>query len=428
MNYPLWDVPYLGGSMVVAIIAILHVYISHFAIGGGLFLVLAEGKAYRENDPRILDYVRRNTVFFILLSLVLGAVTGVGIWFAIGLVGPAATSTLIHTFVWAWAIEWCFFLLEIASAIIYYYGWERLDRRTHIVVGWIYFISAWMSLFVINGILTFMLTPGRWIETHNVLDGFFNPAFLPSLLMRTAVAIALAGLYSLIAASLLRPEDLRRKMVQYSAKWLAPALILLPIGAVWFTFRMPEDARQIVMGGGPVVSILFGLSILFSLLLFIFVFVGAYSRPEWTTPPFAIMMFVIGFMATGTTEWVREAVRKPYIIYDYMYSNSVRTDDVPRLIRDGVLPSAKWSRVKQVSGANPDEAGHEIFRLQCASCHEIEGYNGVRPLVRTWKDSSYIDHQLAHLNTLKGYMPPFGGTAEERHTLAKWLSKLDDVE
>jgi len=45
---------------------------------------------------------------------VVGAVTGVGIWFTIGLIAPEATSNLIHTFVWVWAIEWVFFLVEAA--------------------------------------------------------------------------------------------------------------------------------------------------------------------------------------------------------------------------------------------------------------------------------------------------------------------------
>jgi len=45
MNYPVWDVPVLGGAWVIAIIAIIHVLISHFAVGGGLFLPMAERRA-----------------------------------------------------------------------------------------------------------------------------------------------------------------------------------------------------------------------------------------------------------------------------------------------------------------------------------------------------------------------------------------------
>ena len=47
MNYPFWDIPYLGSGWVIGIIAIFHVMISQFAVGGGLYLPLAERKALR---------------------------------------------------------------------------------------------------------------------------------------------------------------------------------------------------------------------------------------------------------------------------------------------------------------------------------------------------------------------------------------------
>src|SRR5512133_545086 len=190
MNFPVWDVPRVGGSLLIAAIAILHVFVAHFAVGGGLFLVWTERRAYRTNDQRLLQYVRAHSRFFVLLVLVFGAVSGVGVWWIIALISPSATSVLIHSFVWAWASEWVFFFVEIAAAFVYYYGWDRLDRRTHLAVGWIYFAAAWLSLFVINGILTFMLTPGRWLATRSLADGFFNPTMLPSLVLRTAAAVA----------------------------------------------------------------------------------------------------------------------------------------------------------------------------------------------------------------------------------------------
>ncbi|MFQ5799635.1 MAG: cytochrome ubiquinol oxidase subunit I, partial [Bacteroidota bacterium] len=185
MNFPIWDVPLIGGGLLIGFVSILHVFVAHFAIGGGLFLVLTEHKAYRENDMRILEYVKKHSLFFLLVTIVFGAITGVGIWFTIGLVSPSATSALIHAFVFAWAIEWVFFLLEVTAAFIYYHTWGKLDRKTHLIVGWIYFIAAWLSLFVINGILTFMLTPGEWMQSKSFWDAFFNPTFWPSLVMRT---------------------------------------------------------------------------------------------------------------------------------------------------------------------------------------------------------------------------------------------------
>jgi hypothetical protein len=62
MNYPLWDVPWIGGGVLIAIIAIVHVFISHFAVGAGLFNVLAEQRARRAGDERLLSFVRTHSI------------------------------------------------------------------------------------------------------------------------------------------------------------------------------------------------------------------------------------------------------------------------------------------------------------------------------------------------------------------------------
>jgi cytochrome bd-type quinol oxidase subunit 1 len=427
MNYPVWEIPFISGAGIIAAIAILHVFVSHLAIGAGLLLVLTEHKAYREGDERILAYTRRNARLLILLSLVIGALTGVGIWWSIGLVQPSGTSTLIHVFVWAWAIEWTFFLVEIVSAFVYYYAWDRLDRRTHLTVGWLYFGAAWMSLFVINGILSFMLTPGDWIETGSVWDGFFNPTFLPSLVMRTGVVIALAGLYALFTASFISDNELRSKMVRYASRWLAPAFFLLPIGGIWFFTQAPSLARELAFGEAPTVTFFLAASLGFSIILFSLGFTGSLWQPRRFTPVFATGLLILGLFVTGTSEWVREAVRKPFIIYDYMYSNSVLLADTDELRIDGVLQRARWAEVKEVTPENMVEAGEEYFRLQCSSCHAVEGYNGIGPLVDGWSEQ-FTYEQLAHLDTLKEFMPPFLGTDEERRALAAYLASLSDQE
>ena len=94
MNYPVWDVTFIGGGSWIAFIAIIHVLISHFAVGGGFFLWFTDRQAVKAHDADLLDYVRRHTSFFLLLTIVAGGMTGVGIWFIIALVHPAATSTL----------------------------------------------------------------------------------------------------------------------------------------------------------------------------------------------------------------------------------------------------------------------------------------------------------------------------------------------
>ena len=60
MNYPVWYLPSVGGGLLIALIAILHVFVSHFAVGGGLYLIYAEKKGLQENSQAILDFTRKH--------------------------------------------------------------------------------------------------------------------------------------------------------------------------------------------------------------------------------------------------------------------------------------------------------------------------------------------------------------------------------
>ena len=51
MNYPVWQLDGAGGGLLIAMMAVFHVYISHFAVGGGLFLVLTEMKGDQGKQP-----------------------------------------------------------------------------------------------------------------------------------------------------------------------------------------------------------------------------------------------------------------------------------------------------------------------------------------------------------------------------------------
>jgi cytochrome bd-type quinol oxidase subunit 1 len=197
MNYPFWNVPHIGSGWVIGLIAIFHIMISHFAVGGGLYLPLAERKARREGRQDWLAILQGHSKFFLVLTGVFGAVSGVGIWFSIGLANPEATSTLIHNFVFGWAIEWVFFMVELSTAAVYYYTWGRVSDELHLMIGWVYALTSFLTLVIINGILTFMLTPGDpWLavagtgqEASRFWQAFFNPTFWPSLFLRTLACV-----------------------------------------------------------------------------------------------------------------------------------------------------------------------------------------------------------------------------------------------
>lgn len=421
MNYPVWYLPEIGGGTLIALIAIVHVFIAHFAVGGGLYLVLAERKGVRERNSEILAFTRGHSRFFLLVTMVLGGMTGVGIWFIVSLVNPAGTSLLIHHFVFGWATEWVFFLVEIVALFIYFYTFDRMERRTHQIVGWIYFIAAWCSLLLINGIIGCMLTPGRWVETGDFWAGFFNPSFWPSLLFRSCLAAMLAGLYAFVTCAWQPRENLKQTMTRFSGKWTLVALAgAVPTG-YWYLSVLPQPARTLVAGASPTIvrALDWGLYSAIAILLISLIF--TIIMPALHNRTIALLALTCGLLVIGAFEWTREAARRPYVINEVMYSNGILKSQVEDLDRTGFLPQARWARIKEFHDESLLEIGQDIFKLQCHACHTVGGVNN-DIVVRT-ANFTYpaLLNYLDTIHQRRYFMPPMVGNHDERRALAAWI-------
>ncbi|OGG04529.1 MAG: hypothetical protein A3F83_12650 [Candidatus Glassbacteria bacterium RIFCSPLOWO2_12_FULL_58_11] len=422
MNYPIWELTYIGGPSLIALIAVTHVYIAHLAVGGGVFLWLTDIKGFRENSPEIHGYLKKHISFFLLLTMVFGAVSGVGIWFIIALVNPAATTILIHNFVFGWAIEWVFFFGEIAALLIYYYYFDRMDRKTRLRIAFLYAVFAWLSLFIINGIIDFMLTSGKWIETQNFWDGFFNPTYWPSLFFRTFIAFTFAGLFGYLTTVFLEEEKFRRRMLRYCTKWLLlPMLGLIP-SALWYYYAVPLSFREVAFGMNrdlpPFLHLLPGMTAL----IFLLGIVLSVASGRGVQKAAAFLLIPVGLFWMGGFEYTREIARKPYVIANFMYSNSIPVAEVELLNRDGVLKHAKWSAIDKVTAENRLEAGREIFNLECLACHTVGGIrNDILPLAGKFPYRGLLA-QLTGMGKIRRYMPPFVGTEEEKAALAAYIT------
>ncbi|MDQ7840838.1 MAG: cytochrome ubiquinol oxidase subunit I [bacterium] len=444
MHYPWWYVPLLTSPMLIAAIAVLHVLVAHYAVGGGLFLAVEVRHAYRTHNRHYLAYLKQHAWFFILLTVVYGAITGVGIWWTIGLASPLATRTLIHIFVFGWAMEYVTFIVEIVAAFIFYYYWARPDPKTHQTMGWIYAGSAWLSLVLITGITGFMLNPGAWLENKNFWVGLFNPQFVPQVLARTGGAILLATLYVYLhAAFKIKDPALRDLVAKRSARpGLLGSVLILIGGAGWYAF-LPESARAALMASG-VLTVLTTLIFATTAIVFVMLYLGPYRNPGWLSPGFAILLFIFGVGAFSTGEFIREAVRKPYIVYNIVMGNQLLTEQLPQVRKVGYLESGTWTKAfvasqypqvmdgtkivrEKLSGlSEPDQVrlGHLIFQYACNNCHSTTaGYSAVGHLMRGWTPD-IIRSTVPHLGDVNIFMPPWVGTPEETEMLVKYLASI----
>lgn len=442
--FPNWTPEGVGLPGLIAIIAVTHVFVAHFAVGGGWYLILTERYARKNNLPGVLDHARRHSRFFVLLTLVFGALSGVGIWFVIGLAAPDSTFLLIRTFVWGWAAEWCFFVIELSAAMLYYKSWSKLDAKRHMTVGWIYAIAATITLLIINGILSFMLTPGSWVETGNFWDGIFNPTYWPTSFMRIAVAFYVAGCFGLVTSCREKDDETRRLLIARSARWIAGGLLAALPFFFWTKRVLPDDAAFLLdqslkgaEGGVPLLSHFWwtgGISMVFLLVGCIGIAAFKPRRfPQWA----AVGAVLLAFYGYGAAEYTREVLRKPFAVRDVIYANGIYVDEVERYRAEGFLHNfedADW-----LAGASPKDIGAAMYRRQCSACHTIDGYRGVRSRVEKRlreRGPNSIDVMFAAMYSAKPgtrtvwmAMPPLVGSRSEVAALKTWLLDLasDDL-
>jgi cytochrome bd-type quinol oxidase subunit 1 len=447
MNYPFWDIPFLGSGWVIGIIAIFHVMISQFAVGGGLYLPLAERKARLMPEGPLRDawlkQLASYSKFFLILTGVFGSVSGVGIWFSIGLTQPEATSTLIHNFVFGWAIEWVFFLVELATAAVYYYTWNRIDDKLHLKVGWVYAIASAFTLIIINGILSFMLTPGEaWLavagtgqEASKFWNAFFNPTYWPSLLLRASVCCSLAGIWALITASRIdggKLPALKTSMVQWNVKWLVPSFLAMPFLIFWYYMMVPASQQALLTLGVDTINAgTFSMVTRMALVMVVtsatiigVAYFLAYRNPVDFKLSQAIAVLLLALVATGAGEYSREMLRKPYVVGRWMYSNSVRIPSAVKIDQQGYLTHSAW--VWNGSSTSYSR-GETIFRGECGSCHTLSGYRPLKTLL-AGRDRAGIENFVTMLHeykpdmTYRRFMPPMVGTQQDVKDLSDYLN------
>lgn len=438
--YPFWEVPGFTSALFIALIASFHILPSHLATGAFWFNVFLEQKALKENRPDFLEFIKKYTLLILIFCFVYGSITGVGIWFSATVASPRSLSSLIHNYVWGWATEWVFFVIEIVAIYVYYYTLGKIDAKAHLRIGWIYAWAAWISMVIITGILAFMLTSGNWLQTGGFFDGFFNATYWPQLFARTAMMFGIAGMYAIIAAGRLEKGQTREQVVKLASIWGAIGTIVAVLCSVWFVVKMPEAAKGLGIGGGlPYLKKLLYVAAGGFGIVFLYFLLGI-SVPKVPGTYSGILMIIVFFAGIFAIEGFREGVRRPYIISGYMYGNQIIASDVPgkgikaevaSMKENGFLENLYFlpDEAKKQSQAGKLSAGRMIALHQCGNCHSFEKNANVRsiPVLLERISMTSAEDIAMFLDTLDGgyaYMPPFAGTDDDKQAAAAWLASI----
>jgi cytochrome d ubiquinol oxidase subunit I len=420
--YPVNDFGPMMKGMIIGSLGILHIFLAMFAIGGGMLMCYFQWLGQSGRCANARRFVDGYFKMLVLISFVVGAVTGVAMWFVSIQVSPRTIGMMVEEFHWVWAIEWTFFSLEITAGYCFYRYSARLADRDRLFLLVIYSLASWFSLFWVNGILSWQLTPGAWSRTHNVWAGFFNPGFWPSLLFRSVTAMTVASLSGCIVINTMSDLDrgARTILINKAAHFLFP-MAAMPFLSAWYFGTMPDDSRQMVFGGNFVMTMFMGLATGASLLIGLYAAFGLLLKRLYINGATASLLCALSFAAVAGGEFVREGVRKPYTVREALYATSLTPEEVVRLRTEGCVTHDPYPVRNAAAFPNGQLLlGARVFRFHCSVCHTMEGANALSHLAGDWT-TVQRRMNIAQLQRTKTFMPPFAGTPVELEALVRLI-------
>ncbi len=454
MDFPMFHLDWLNDRVLIAIIAILHVFINHsLAVGFIPYIVWLEQKGVKNaSKDQVTDLEWDNFIYqkmkvAFIITTTIGAMSGVGIWFSAALISPASIGSLIRVFYLAWFIEWIVFVTEVILILIYFLTWKNSNvslksKLKHIKFGWYLSIFSWITMAIIVAILGFMMDPGNWNNQHSLINGVTNPIYLPQLLFRTPTAMLVAGVVGMLLTTLFTSKDseMRNKAIKYAGQWILGWLPLSILGAIYYWNVMPEamKANMATAVGSIEFAQYYDLLKYFivgAAFLSVILALFAWIKPQQIRFAHVVIpcLFVFGFL--GIFERVREFIRKPYVIGNYMYSNLLRKEDYPLYKKDGILPYMTYTSVTEITEENKILAGRDIFMNTCSRCHTANP-NGVNSIVYVFErmygfgkplDENSMKAYIPNMHNGRTYMPPFPGNKKELDALVAYIKNIQQT-
>jgi len=435
--YPLFYFPQIGSAWLMGITGAIHIMASHTSVGAALLFAFLAHKAYKEDRPELYDYMRKYGMFLLIFSYVVGSITGPGIWNTATVASPRGISALIHNFVWVWATEWVFFVVEVIGVFVLVYTIGKIDRKTHLKITYMFALASISTLFLIIGIISFMMWPGSdiWYQSGSASDAFFGINTFPHMFIRIGFMIVMSAVVGFVISGNLKEIALRTEMTRkLSVIGMIGGIVIL-MSFLWYVQTLPQSALDLfhtVLWPANGTSRIITVSIIAAYLLL------AFALPRIINVPFATaMLAVVLILGIWPGEKMRESMRKPYVAGRYVYSNQIIGRDVVGkhiksemgiIAEKGLLTVSPFipDRLRTITPENQLEAGKLIAKLACSNCHALEKGAAYRPLPNRFpgQDAATIEVVLTDVIATGtfSYMPPIKLPEHETKALAAWLA------
>ncbi|NOZ55808.1 MAG: hypothetical protein GXO73_03330 [Calditrichaeota bacterium] len=413
MNFPAIKVPFLGASGFMAIVMLVHMILfANFVVGGPLLAVITEYIGVKKKDERY-DLFARHLANMLFVAMVLGPVLGVGIVALNTGLFPKFFTTGARIFFWPLAIEILAFLVEAVFIVTYKYTWDKLrDRKgLHMFFGLLGAVGSWSSMFLINALASFLLTPGKWVQTHSAWDAFFNPSMWPSVTHRAVASLSIASFFMIAYALYMRKREPQPGYaawaLRYAGTWAVVTTALQFVPGVWYLQKLPEAVWKKLLAG-ELTPYWYGAMLLAGTAVLIVHFTSRSAEKTLRNAGARGLLWLSMVMIVATTMlmgFTRERARKPYLIYGVMYGNQTFVEEAP-------------TTAAQSEGA---DQGAKIFEDACAPCHPSVGGDAFAATSKYSTDDALKAFLRDPASKGKDMMPPFEGSDTELDQLVQYL-------
>lgn len=192
-----------GRSMFIAFVMLTHVVFANLHLGGSWVAVGSESVFLWKKKDRFERIAKSMTLFNVVLFSFGATLAIAGVLFFIALF-PTFASNAFHIYWWPLFVEAILFATEIVFLYTYWFGWKKLSKKWHQVLGYGYAVSVFFQTLMINMLASGMLTPGisniqyygNGIMTISINEAFaawFNPTLWNLQWHRLFASIAFIG-------------------------------------------------------------------------------------------------------------------------------------------------------------------------------------------------------------------------------------------
>lgn len=253
--------PVVGSRVAVWVVAQLHLMFAAFVLAVPMFALTIEFIGYRTGDLRY-DELAYEFTRLLSVSFSFTASLGALLTFFLFILYPRLMEFLLSVFDWTFMLYVSIFFLEAGFLYSYYYGWGKISKRLHLLLGLGLNIVGIAIIFIADAWLTFMNSPagvepdGTLISTWEAINNFtWMPINIHRLIANICFGGSIAaayGAYKFLGAKT-DEERAHYDWMGYVGNFIAIAALLpLPFAGYWLgreIYAYSQSLGIALMGG-----------------------------------------------------------------------------------------------------------------------------------------------------------------------------------